>query len=139
TYRDGRPGEHVLYDVIGDHYVGVDNATLDAVARWVGVAPRGAEELEVAQALKENGFLVEAEREDDERLRAFLEAAAEGMPGTMYVTLMPTLQCNLACSYCFQKDHPSFTKMKTDTESATVEWVLRKVDEAASRKLLLHY
>src|SRR5207248_10659467 len=39
----------------------------------------------------------------------------------------------------FQKDHPSFTKMKTDTESATVEWVLRKVDEAASRKLLLHY
>ena len=30
TYRDVRPGEHVLYDVIGDHYVGVDGSTLDA-------------------------------------------------------------------------------------------------------------
>ena len=47
-----------------------------------------------------------------------LEAAAEGMPGTLYVTLMPTLACNLACGYCFQKEHPAFTKMKSEGKTS---------------------
>jgi uncharacterized protein len=139
TYKDVRPGEHVLYDVIGDHYVGVDDATLAAVGRWGEDAPLGADERQVQEALKQNGFLVVGGEEDDERLRVFLEAAKEGMPGTMYVTLMPTLKCNLACNYCFQKEHPAFNRMHAETEAATVEWVLRKVDEAASRRLLVHF
>ena len=71
----------------------------------------------------------------DQRLRAHLEKASEGVPGTMYVTLMPTLQCNLACSYCFQKEHPAFTKMSSPTEDATLEWLLRRVDERGLQRL----
>ena len=33
TYKDVRPGEHVLFDVIGDQYVGIDDATLAATGR----------------------------------------------------------------------------------------------------------
>jgi uncharacterized protein len=139
TYRDVRPGEHVLYDVIKDHYVGVDEATLQAIERWKNAPPAGEDEATAQQVLTDEGILVRESAEDDGRLRGFLEAAAEGMPGTMYVTLMPTLACNLACNYCFQKDHPAFTKMKERIESATVEWILRKVDAAASRRLLVHY
>lgn len=139
TYRDVGPGEHVLYDVISDQYVGVDDATLAASARWAAAAPCDPGEREVQQALRESGILVESEAEDDARLRAFLDRAREGMPGTMYVTLMPTLACNLACEYCFQKDHPAFNKATQATEDATVEWVLRRVDAAATPKLLVHY
>lgn len=138
-YRDVRPGEHVLYDVIQDHYVGVDGTTLEALARWSSSPPTDEQELEVHNALRSEGLLVEDKGEDDLRLRGFLEAASNGMPGTMYITLMPTLICNLACNYCFQKDHPSFTKMQDPVEASTVEWILRRVDEAKSRKLLLHY
>src|SRR5947209_15716417 len=92
TYPDVRPGEHVLYDVLGDRYAGVSGAALD-----------GAGSIEDLR-----DFCVRDRAEDDERLRAHLDAAAEGVPGQMHVTLMPTLACNLACTYFFQKDSPAF-------------------------------
>src|SRR2546430_1339930 len=38
TYRDVRPGEHVLYDVLGDRYAGVDDEAIEALGRWSGGA-----------------------------------------------------------------------------------------------------
>jgi hypothetical protein len=98
TYENVRPGEHVLYDLVRDHCLGVDNATLDGIRRWAEAEPEHAEEREVHDALKEEGLLVQDKQEDDLRLRAFLEKVSEGIPGTMRVTLMPTLTCNLACT-----------------------------------------
>jgi uncharacterized protein len=138
SYRNVRPGEHILYSVLDDRYVGIDDAALQALSRWPteSAAP---DERETQEALVEEGFLVADRAEDDERLRAHLEKASQGVPETMFVTLMPTLQCNLACNYCFQKEHPAFTKMSSPTEDATLEWILRTVDERALRKLRVHY
>ena len=140
SYPNVRPGEHVLYSVLDDRYVGVDDLTLEAMARWAeGAAPAAETEEETQQVLLDDGFLVQSREEDDARLRAHLERASEGIPGTLYVTLMPTLQCNLACSYCFQKENPAFTKMSSPTEDATLEWILRQVDARALRTLKVHY
>src|SRR3982750_4385506 len=118
TYRGVRPGEHVLYSVLDDRYVGIDDATLEAIGRWSrGGLPTNAEENDAYDAL------VEDRSADDERLREHLDRASEGVPGEMHVTLMPTLACNLACDYCFQKEHPAFGKMQQKTEEATVEWI----------------
>jgi uncharacterized protein len=140
AYENVRAGEHVLYSVLEDRYVGIDDATLRAVDRWsAGGGPATAEERETQGMLVEDGFLVESRGEDDARVAAHLDKASEGVPGTMYVTLMPTLQCNLACNYCFQKEHPSFTKMSSPTEDATLEWLLRQVDERGLPTLYVHY
>ena len=140
SYPNVRPGEHVLYNVLDDRYLGVDDLTLEAMGRWEeGAASADAMEEETQQALLEDGFLVPSRDDDDARLRAHLERASEGIPGTLYVTLMPTLQCNLACSYCFQKESPAFTKMSSPTEEATLEWILRQVDARALRHLKIHY
>ena len=48
-------------------------------------------------------------------------------------------RCNLACDYCFQKEHPAFGKMNAPTEDATVEWILRAIDERNLRSLHVHY
>src|SRR4051812_45933656 len=117
SYENVRPGEHVLYNVLEDRYAGIDDLTRAAVSRWAsGGEPSTREERETRDVLMEDGFLVHGRADDDEHVRAHLEKASEGVPGTMYVTLMPTLQCNLACSYCFQKEHPAFTKMSPSTE-----------------------
>ena len=140
SYQAVRPDEHVLYNVLEDRYVGVDNLTLRAVDRWQsGAAAADATERETQEVLLEDGFLVHGRADDDRRLRAHLDKAAGGIPGTMYVTLMPTLQCNLACSYCFQKENPAFTKMSSPTEDATLEWILQRVDERSLRELVVHY
>jgi uncharacterized protein len=140
TYEGIREDENVLYDVLSDRYVGIDDAVL-ALARRIdaGEAPEDEDEAAAAGELLRQGFLVEGRATDDRRLREHLERVAGGIPGTMYVTLMPTLACNLACTYCFQKDSPSFDRMTTDTEAATLEFILRKVDEAATPKLVVHY
>jgi uncharacterized protein len=140
VYERVREDENVIYDVISDRYVGVNDAVLELVRRLdAGESPADEEEAEVASELEAQGFLVESRAADDRRLRKHLERAAGGMPGTMYVTLMPTLACNLACTYCFQKDTPAFTTMTAETEAATLEFILRKVDEAATPKLIVHY
>jgi uncharacterized protein len=140
TYEGVRPGEHVLYSVLEDRYAGVDEPTLRALERWAaGEEPATSEERETQDVLLEDGFLVRDRAQDDARVRAHLDKAREGIPGMMYVTLMPTLQCNLACNYCFQKEHPAFTKMSSPMEDATLEWILRQVDERGLHTLYVHY
>src|SRR5437763_13102052 len=118
----------------------MDEATLRAIARWsAGDQPATAHERAARDALVEAGFLVSNRLEDDVRVRAYLDKASEGVPGTKYVTLMPTLQCNLACNYCFQQEHPSLTNMSAPTEDATLEWLLRQVDERGRRTPQVHY
>jgi uncharacterized protein len=140
TYENVREGEHVLYSVLHDRYVGIDEPTLKALDRWKGgTPPADASERDIQEALLEDGFLVEARSTDDEGVRAYLDRASDGVAGTLLVTLMPTLQCNLACNYCFQKDFPAFTKMSSETEDRTLEWILRLVDERGLRSLQVHY
>jgi uncharacterized protein len=140
AYEGVREDENVLYDVLSDRYVGVDDAVLALVRRIdAGEEPEEGDEAEAARELCRQGFLVKGRAVDDRRLREHLERSARGIPGTMYVTLMPTLACNLACTYCFQKDSPAFDKMTDETEAATLEFILRKVDEAATPKLVVHY
>ncbi len=139
VYRNAAPGEHVLYDVAGDRYVGVDDALLEAVGRWGSGDPVPESERAVQQALWEAGLLVADAAGDDERLAAHWRRASQGMPGTLYVTLLPTLACNLACTYCFQKDHPASGHMSPETEAATQDYVLRRVDSSGAGRLVVHY
>lgn len=140
VYEKVAEDENVLYDVVDDRYVGVDDASLAALRRWgAGGSPEDAEEESLAQVLAAQGFLVEGREADDRRLAGYRAKAAGGMEGTMYVVLMPTLACNLACTYCFQKESPAFNRMDADTEAASVEFILRKVDEAGTPKLVVQY
>jgi uncharacterized protein len=140
VYRDAAPGEHVLYDVVGDRYVGVDDAMLAALAApGDGQGEAVGAETDAQAALREMGFLVAGDADDERRLAKHWRAASEGMPDTLYVTLLPTLACNLACTYCVQKDHPATGRMSVETEAAAVAFVLRKVDESGVGRLLVHY
>jgi pyruvate-formate lyase-activating enzyme len=61
------------------------------------------------------------------------------MPGTLYVTLITTLACDLACTYCFQKDHPAAGRMSAATETATLTWIEREAVASGARRVLVHY
>jgi len=135
TYRDVLPGEHVLYDVVEDRYVGVDQPALAAIERWRSAAP-AQDEAEAARSLLDLGILVADAAADEARLGAAERRAAEGMPGTAYVTLLTTLACNLACDYCIQKDHPATGHMHPEVESAAVDWVVENAPRRAAVVIL---
>lgn len=138
TYESVRPDEHVLYDVLADRYVGVNDATLSAITR-VADGTSDEDDRAVAGELAEQGFLVADRAEDDRRLRAHLEGVARGVPGTMFITFMPTLACNLACTYCFQNGSPAYNTMTRETEDQAIEFILRRVDAARTPKLRVEY
>src|SRR5260221_14536734 len=96
SYPNVRPGEHVLYSVLEDRYVGVDELTLSAVARWKAGAAAADAELETQSALVDDGILVHSRADDDPRPPEHPGKDSEGIPRTLFVPLMPTLQCNLA-------------------------------------------
>lgn len=139
TFRDAAPGEHVLYDVVTDSYLGVDDRALSAIARWGRAPPAPGEEAESAEALRSLGFLVERDEDDVVRLEGAERAAAEGQPGTMHVTLLPTLACNLACTYCIQRDQPRSGSMSASTEEAMLAWLKRGAAASRPARLTIQY
>jgi uncharacterized protein len=140
VYPAVREDENVLYSVLDRRPVGVDDALLELVRRVdAGAPPDGEEEGAALRELAAQGFLVADRAADDRRLREHFARVAGGIPGTMYVSLLPTLACNLACTYCFQNGSPAYNRMTAETEAATLEFLLRKVDEAGTPKLLVHY
>ena len=138
TYESIRTNEHVLYDVLADRYVGLNDEALASIARTT--AGSGDEDDDaIASELAAQGFLVEDRAHDDRRLRDHMASVARSEPGVMSITLLPTLACNLACTYCFQKGSPAYNTMSRETEEQTIEFILRKVDEAGSRELRMEY
>ena len=138
TYESIRTDEHVLYDVLADRYVGLNDEALASIARTT--AGSGDEDDDaIAGELAAQGFLVEDRAHDDRRLRDHMASVARSEPGVMSITLLPTLACNLACTYCFQKGSPAYNTMSPETEEQTIEFILRKVDEAGSRELRMEY
>ena len=59
--------------------------------------------------------------------------------GTVSALVSTSYACNLACTYCFQKDTPAFTKMRDATRDAALEWIVRRVDERACHTLHVHF
>ncbi len=139
TYREVCPGEHVLYDVVGDRYVGVDDAALTAINRWGDADPAPGDESAAAAQLLEMGFLVADDAGDAARLAQAERTAARGRPGKAYVTLLPTLACDLACEYCIQKDHPAQGHMKPEVESAALDFIARTVPASGAEALALYF
>ncbi|MEP7126761.1 MAG: radical SAM protein [Byssovorax sp.] len=138
TYESVRTNEHVLYNVLSDRYVGLNDAALASIAR--STAGSGDEDDEaIAGELASQGFLVDDRAHDDRHLREHLARVARSEPGVMSITFMPTLACNLACTYCFQKGSPAYNTMSRETEEQSIEFILRKVDEAGSRELRMEY
>ena len=138
TYHEVTPGEHVLYSVLSDRYLGVNDATLAAIEKW-SVEPPSPEDLETAEYLLESGFLTASREMDDQRMRSYLEREAGGIPETMHITLMPALACDLACPYCFQKESPAFHRMPLNVECAGVQWILDRTVASRCRKLHVLY
>ena len=81
SYESIRPSEHVLYSVLNDQTIGIDDLTRDAIHRWTsGARPSNASERATQKALAEAGFLVRSREEDDEALRVYLDEAPTASP-----------------------------------------------------------
>lgn len=56
------------------------------------------------QNLVENGILIDCNIDEIERIRTLGNFKKYRHNGELYLTIVPTMNCNMRCSYCFQND-----------------------------------
>lgn len=109
---------HLLYNALTNTFAEMDADTWD-ILQDIKKDPAGhdfSDYPEFLEALRETGVLLEDGEEDDhlaKRRMAWNEANFGD--STLSLTVLPTLACNFACTYCFQhgQDQPT---MDDDTE-----------------------
>jgi uncharacterized protein len=77
--------------------------------------------------LIEAGFLVPNERDEVEQIRE-IHSALKERQRTLGLTIMPTLDCNFRCSYCFS--YTRHERMTAEIQEALLRFVEAKLEEA---------
>jgi uncharacterized protein len=80
---------------------------------------------ELLEGLAQLGFVVPIDRDE---YQCEKERYLNNQHSTriLYLTIAPTMQCNVKCSYCFQQNLPRTRAMTTDIQRGIVEFVRRK-------------
>src|SRR5579862_2787523 len=135
--------EVFLMNTISEAQIGVSSdvaALLDRAGD--GFMPGTEEEREAIDVLWENGFLVESQEADRQRLEHYL-TAVKSDASELNVTVLTTLQCNFACDYCFQGDHGDYNeradKMSLETARRVGDWIERELDRVRPERLVLTF
>jgi len=105
-------------------------------------ANRAGEVLDALATFADHGFLVQDHASEQavlaRRFREFREDASQ-----LRVTILTTLQCNFACSYCYQGDaadagHP-VPAMSLETSTQVAKWIAGQLDVVRPRRLVLTF
>ena len=139
-------GEVFLMNTLTDAQAIVSNEVAQLLDRLPGesvfAGGRLAEERKALDELRSNGFVVPDREADLQALERFFHDVREDTR-EMNVTILTTLQCNFACTYCFQGDHGHFTqpkhKMSVETADRVVAWTEARLDEVKPGTLTLTF
>ena len=81
----------------------------------------------VYNALVEKGFIIEDDREEFEELKEEYGKAVE-QKHTFRLTILPSLDCNLRCWYCFEK-HVHGSHLSNEVSENILRFVKRQFEE----------
>jgi len=100
------------------------------------------DEIDAIDTLRENGFIV-ADRHAERRQVDDFFTTVKSDASELHVTVLTTLQCNMACDYCFQGDHGDHNKfadkMSLETAARTGDWIERELDRVRPESLTLMF
>jgi|GEM_PF-2519892 len=92
--------------------------------------------IELLEGLVALGFAVPADHDEYAQARDRLGAHIASRE-KLFLTIAPTMGCNMRCSYCFQRDTPKTKTMSPDIQDGVIEFVRRKAPQ--SRRLVVQW
>jgi uncharacterized protein len=93
---------------------------------------------ELLNGLAVLGFVVPRDEDEYGRERQRLEANLADTH-RLFLTIAPTMQCNMRCSYCFQQHVTRTRTMSADIQRGIVEFARRKIEAEDSRMLVVQW
>lgn len=125
---DGRDGQ-VLFNSVTGQSLWLNQTRRAIIDDSLGDPARAPAEL--VEGLAALGFVVPADADEMAAEKARYRANQLDQR-RLFLTIAPTMQCNMQCSYCFQQHVPRSRPMAPDIQAGVVEFARRKAEEAST-------
>ncbi len=90
--------------------------------------------------LKENGIIVEDEKEEEAKLKDFFrQLKFESAVLPFEVTILTTYSCNFRCAYCFEESVKAQIFMSQETSALVIKWLIQRLEKRKLQKVHLVY
>lgn len=122
---------HLLYNTLYDHQLIItDNSyrLADFFEKVNGGERLSVEEEEAALNLKELGIIVDNDLDEVEVFEKWFKEKIQDSTDLFSATIFTTLNCNLRCTYCLEKDLIRPVNMNRETMDNVVMWLSRQID-----------
>jgi uncharacterized protein len=130
------PGEHLLFNTFHDSLAVVSDEVKEVVNHPERCDRLSRDERAAVDELKELKFLKDPSEDETALLRDRLKKLEEDR-SVLSVTLLPTQQCNFACSYCFEDGIDRRATMTREVAAHTLTWIEKKACEVQPREVRL--
>lgn len=136
------PKVQLLYNTLYDHQLIISDGEyrlLDLFDKIANHKPLNADEKKGAEQLKELGIIVEDAIDETEEFEKWFTEKIQESKELLTATIFTTLNCNLRCTYCIEKDVIKQAKMNRHTANQTVKWLTGKICSKLPKKVHLEF
>jgi uncharacterized protein len=135
-------GEHLLFNTRTQALIKVNQELKEALDNLVHPIPNTQYPIlnKHLNALKNNGIVVEDEKEDADKLKDFfrqLKYQSDALP--FEATILTTYACNFACVYCFEEAVKDDVFLDQETSDLIIQWLIRRAEEKEYQRIFLVY
>jgi uncharacterized protein len=128
TVAEAENGTLVIYNALTNI---LSVLTAEEKAFYLGFAGRGNDqfsdaEIELLDRMLVNNYVIPIDVDEVAGLeRTYV--ATRNAPGSVVLTITPTLNCNFGCRYCYQGQEKDALVMSADTQDKTIAFIKSKV------------
>ncbi|QQR81482.1 MAG: SPASM domain-containing protein [Deltaproteobacteria bacterium] len=132
------PNKILLYNTLHDHRILFDDPELNPQILFEKLKNNfsmSEKESDVVSQLKEMGLVLDDEVDEQALFDSWYHEKIRERTDVMQVTILPTMNCNLACDYCFENDVRENGIMKPEMISQTIDWMTQRLTNIRPREL----
>lgn len=136
------PSKFLLYNTLYDHRILFDDPALNPERLFRKIKqglPLTKKEREAVSPLKEMGILLEDDVDEQKIFEDWYTYKIRERTDYMQVTILPTMKCNLACSYCFQNEVRHTERMSPKTTEHVIRYLKHRINRVRPERLQLIY
>ncbi len=132
----------LLYNTLHDHRILFDDPEINPLKLFEKLKNQSSlshKESGVIPQLKEMGIILDDEVDEQSLFDSWYHEKIRERSDVMQVTILPTMNCNLACDYCFENDVRENGIMKPEMVSLTIDWLTKRLSAIRPRELHLTF
>ena len=136
------PNGYLLYNTLHDHRILFEDPDLNPerlFARIRDRLPLTEKEVGAADNLFEMGILVADDADERKVFEDWHHHKIRERVDRLQVTILPTMNCNLACRYCFENEVRQTQMMTPETADVLTQWLIRRIDRVRPETVHLTY